>query len=156
MLDPRVRRPADKEELVARLAGDGQEAIFPSMRDLFVFAAALAKSEGRKVPVSSSAGDPIRLELFQRDGIHDLFINVLAVLEHPDDPEILSEDRVADRVEIFEEYVNGGLEIIQAHLNTHRLVREDDAINMLVNQHIDKRSGDRGMDLSKFADELGL
>lgn len=156
MLEPRVRRPADKEDLITKLTGDSGEAIFASMRDLFVFAAALAKADERKVPITATSGDPIRLELFQRDGTHELLIDVLAVLEHPNDPEILREDRVAERVAIFELYVNGGLEIIQAHLNAHRLVREDDALNMLVNRHIDKRRSETEIDLTRFADELGL
>lgn len=156
MLDPRVRRPADKEDLITKLAGDSPDAMFSSMRDLFIFAAALAKSEGRHVPFSTSAGDPIRLELFQRDGTHELLINVLAVLEHPDDPEILREERAAERIAIFEGYVNGGLEIVQAHLNSHPLVREDDVLNMLVQRRISARRNEQGMDLSRFADELGL
>jgi dnd system-associated protein 4 len=154
--DLRVRRPADKEELINQLAGDSDDTLFGSMRDLFVFAAALGKAENKSVPLSGSSGDPIRLELFQRDSGHELLIQSLAVLGNPEDPEILREDREADRVAIFEEFVNGGLEIIQAHLNAHRLVRHDDAIQMLVARQIDKRRSEDGVDLSRFADELGL
>lgn len=156
MLEQRVRRPADKEDLINRLAGETPDAMFPSMRDLLVFAASLGRAEGKKVALSGTSGDPIRLELFQRDGMHELLIQVLAVLEHPDDPEILREDRVAERVAIFEEYANGGLEIIQAHLNAQRLVRDDDALMGLVNRHIDRRKAEGGVDLTRFADELGL
>jgi dnd system-associated protein 4 len=156
MLEQRVRRPADKEDLIARLAGDSPDALFKSMRDLFVFAAALAKAHDNRKPLTGGSGEPIRLELFQRDSSHELLIQVLAVLEHSDDLEILRDDRVAERVSIFEEYVNGGLEIIQAHLNTHRLVREDDALQMLVNKHIDQHRTSAGVDLTRFADELGL
>ncbi|OXM65306.1 DNA phosphorothioation-associated protein 4 [Amycolatopsis vastitatis] len=156
MLDPRVRRPADKEDLISKLAGDSSEAGFSSMRDLFVFAAALGKAESRHVPFTEAYGDAIRLELFQRDGTHELLINVIAVLEHPGDPEILREDRVAERIEIFEGYVNGGLELIQAHLNSHRLVREDDALNMLVQRRISARKSEQEVNLAQFADDLGL
>ncbi|TMR22632.1 DNA phosphorothioation-associated protein 4 [Nonomuraea turkmeniaca] len=155
ILEQRIRRPADKEELIARLAGEAPDALFASMRDLFVFAAALGKAEGKKVPLPGTKGD-IRLELFQRDSGHELLIQVLSVLEHEDDLEILRDDRVAERVAIFEQYANGGLEIIQAHLNANRLAREDDAIQMLVNRHIEKHLAENGIDLTRFADELGL
>jgi dnd system-associated protein 4 len=153
--DLRVRRPSDKAELINQLAGDSDDALFDSMRDLFVFAAALGKAENKRVPLAGSSGD-IRLELFQRDSGHELLIQSLAVLENPEDPEILRDDREADRVATFEEFVNGGLEIIQAHLNAHRLVRHDDAMQMLVARQIDKRRSEGGVDLSRFADELGL
>lgn len=156
MLEQRVRRPADKEDLIGRLAGDSPDALFASMRDLFVFAAALGKAEGKMIPFAAASGDPIRLELFQRESGHELLMQVFAVLEHEDDLEILRDERVADRVAIFEGYVNGGLEIIQAHLNANRLARDDDALQMLVNRHIDKHEADGGVDLARFADQLGL
>lgn len=156
MLEQRVRRPADKEKLIARLAGDSPDAPFPSIRDLFVFAAALGRVEGKSVPIAASSDDPVRLELFQRESGHELIIQMIAALEHQDDPEILGEDRVADRVAIFERYVNGGLEIIQAHLDANRPARDDDALQLLVNQYIDKHKAEGGVDLARFADELGL
>jgi dnd system-associated protein 4 len=154
--EQRVRGPADKEELIARLAGDSPSGLFPSVRDLFVFAAALGKAENKSVPAAWSSGDPIRLELFQREGGHELLIQILAVLEHPDDLEILEDDRAAERVAIFEQYVNGGLEIIRTHLDANRQVRDDDALQLLVNRYIDKPKPEGDVDLAKFADELGL
>jgi dnd system-associated protein 4 len=156
VLEQRIRRPADKDELINRLAGDSPDALFASMRDLFVFAAALGKAEGKSVSLAGASGDPIRLELFLRESGHELLIQVLAVLENENDLEILRDDRVADRVAIFEQYVNGGLEIIQAHLNANRLARDDDALQMLVNRHVDKHKAESGVNLARFADELGL
>ncbi|MFI5955394.1 DNA phosphorothioation-associated protein 4 [Cryptosporangium sp. NPDC051539] len=156
MQEQRVRRPSDKDELITRLAGESPEAPFSSMRDLFVFAAALGKAEGKCVPLIGASGDPIRLELFQRESGHELLIQVVSVLEEADDLEILRDERVGDRVAIFERYINGGLEIIQAHLNANRLARMDDALYSLVGWHIDKQRGKSGVDLSRFADELGL
>jgi dnd system-associated protein 4 len=156
VLEQRVRRPADKEELIARLAGDSPDALFSSIRDLFVFAAALGKAEGKSVPPAGSSGDAIRLDLFQRESGHELLIQMLAVLEHKNDLEILEDDRVAERVAIFESYVNGGLEIIQAHLNANRQTRDDDALQLLVNRYIDKHKAGGGVNLARFADELGL
>jgi len=156
VLEQRVRRPADKEELIARLAGDSPNALFPSVRHLFVFAAALAKVEGKGVPPADSSPDAIRLELFQRESGHELLIQMLAVLEYKDDLEILEEDRAAQRVEIFEQYVNGGLEILQAHFNANRQARDDDALQLLVDQYLDRQKPEGGVDLTRYADELGL
>jgi dnd system-associated protein 4 len=156
VLEQCVQRPADKEKLIARLVGDSPDALFSSVRDLFVFAAALGKAEGKSVPPAWSSGDPIRLELFQRESGHELLIHMLAVLEHRDDLEILEADRVAERVAIFERYVNGGLEIIQAHFNANRQARDDDALQMLVSRYIDKHKAEGDVDLARYADELGF
>lgn len=156
MLEQHVQRPADKENLIARLAGDSPDALFSSVRDLFVFAAALGKVEGKSVPPARSSGDPIPLKLFQRESGHELLIHMLAVLEHQNDLEILEDDRVAERVAIFERYVNGGLEIIQTHLNANNLARDDDALQLLVNPYIDKHKAEGGVDLARMADDLLL
>ncbi|GAB3861605.1 DNA phosphorothioation-associated protein 4 [Dactylosporangium cerinum] len=157
MIDPRVRRPADKEELITRLAGDADSAVFDSMRDLFVFAAALGKTEERRVPLSSRSGkDPIRLDLFRSDSGHEFLIQTLAILAFPGDAEVLHEDRVGDRIAVFEEYVNGGLEIIQENLDAGRLLGDDDVLMAIVGRYIDKRDPDAKIDLSQFADDLGL
>jgi dnd system-associated protein 4 len=156
MIDPRVRRAADKADLISRLAGDGAGAFFASMRDLFVFAAALGKVEERRIPITRSAKDPIRLDLFRTDAGHDLLIQSLAVLSHPGDAEILRDDRVEERVAVFEEYVNGGLEIIQEHLDAGKLKGDDEVLMALVNGYIDERPAGAEVDLSRYADDLGL
>lgn len=156
MLEQYVRRPADKETLIGRLTGDSSDAPFSSVRDLFVFAAALGRVEGKNVPPASSSGEPIRLELFQRESGHELLIQMLAVLEHQDDLKILEDDRAAERVAIFERYVNGGLEIIQAHLEANRGARDDDALQLLVNRYIDKHKAEGDVDLARLADQLKL
>ena len=156
MIDPRVRRPADKAELISRLAGEGTESVFPSMRDLFVFAAALGKVEERRRPLTRAAKDPIRLDLFRADASHDLLIQSLAILAHPGDAEILREDRVEERIEVFEEYVNGGLELMQEHLDAGKLKSDDEVIMALLYGYLEPTGSGAGVDLSQFADDLGL
>jgi dnd system-associated protein 4 len=155
MTDPRVRRPADKAELIARLA-EGNDAVFPSMRDLFVFAAALGKVDERRRPLTRAAKDPIRLDLFRADAGHELLLQSLAVLAHPDDAEILREDRVDERIEIFEEYVNGGLELLQEHLDAGKLKTDDEVIMAMLSAYFDHQDGGDDVNLSQFADDLGL
>jgi dnd system-associated protein 4 len=43
----------------------------------------------------------------------DVLLDMLAAVEHEDDPKILGDERQADRVLIFEEYANGGLSHLQ-------------------------------------------
>ncbi|GGL93654.1 DNA phosphorothioation-associated protein 4 [Micromonospora yangpuensis] len=155
MGDPRVRRPADKAELIARLA-EGNGSVFPSMRDLFVFAAALGKVDERRRPLTRAAKDPIRLDLFRTDAGHELLLQCLAVLAHPNDAEILREDRVDERIEIFEEYVNGGLELLQEHLDAGKLKTDDEVIVAMLSAYFDHHDGGDDVDLSQFADDLGL
>ncbi|MEH1031942.1 DNA phosphorothioation-associated protein 4 [Micromonospora profundi] len=156
MIDPRVRRPADKADLIARLAGENDNAIFASMRDLFVFAAALGKIEERRKPVTKVAKDPIRLDLFRSDAGHDLLIQALAVLANSGDAEILRDDRVDERIQVFEEYVNGGLELIAEHLEAGKLQSDDEVLMALVNGYVEQRDPTSRVDLSQFADDLGL
>lgn len=155
MIDPRIRRPADKADLIFRLA-EKPDSVFPTMRDLFVFAAALGKVEDRRRPLTRASKDPIRLDLFRSDGGHDLLIQSLAILAHPGDAEILREDRVEERVEVFEEYVNGGLELLQEHLNAGKLMNDDEVIMAVVNGYLEQHGSEAGVDLSQFADDLGL
>lgn len=155
VIDHRVRRPADKFDFIERLA-NGPEKIFPSMRDLFVFAATLGKAEGKYVPFSAADGDPIRLELFYRDLDHVLLFETLAVLEKPDDVEILREDRLGDVVAIFEAYANGGLEVLQSELTASRLVRADEVLMGLALRELEREQAAATVDLARFADELGL
>jgi dnd system-associated protein 4 len=155
VIDHRVRRPADKFELIERLS-NSSEKIFPHMYDLFVFAAALGKAEGKAVSFATAEGDPIRLEQFYRTSSHILLIETLAVLEKPDDAEILREDRLGEVVAIFEAYVNGGLEILQAELSANRLLRPDEVLMGMALRELDNGQVSETVDLARFADELGL
>lgn len=155
VIDHRVRRPADKFEFIERLA-NGPEKVFPSMRDLFVFAAVLGKAESSAVPFTQTDGDPIRLELFYKDPDHMLLFETLAVLENPEDVEILREDRLGEVVAIFELYVNGGLEILQSELAANRLVRADEILMVLAMRELERDQSAQTVDLARFADELGL
>jgi len=155
VIDHRVRRPADKFEFIERLA-NGPDKVFPSMRDLFVFAAVLGKAEGNALPFTQADGDPIRLELFYKDPDHVLLFETLAVLEKPDDVEILREDRLGEVVAIFEQYVNGGLEILQTELIANRLVRPDDTLMVLAMRELEREQSAQTVDLARYADELGL
>lgn len=120
MADIRIKVAKDKAKLVKALrAGDSSTGLFQTYVDVMVFAATLGARRGKYIPVSEASKkdpDPIPQEHFLSRG-HDQTINLLAV-SHTKEPKILSNDEELQhkRIEIFESYANGGLEIIQETL----------------------------------------
>ncbi|MFI8091467.1 DNA phosphorothioation-associated protein 4 [Streptomyces sp. NPDC086080] len=112
--EDRFRRPAAHEDLIAALAG--KEGPFNAMVDVLMFAAVLGRDKGKREPFDK-AGEPIRLALVEGRQYGDVLIDMIAVAEEPNDPKILADERQPDRVEIFEEYANGGLNYIQGEIN---------------------------------------
>lgn len=110
--DIRVRRPQQHEALMLELR---QEAAFATYRDALLFAAAVGAYIQRRVPFTSSA-EPIRYEALKEPMFSETLINMIAANE-VDDPEIMDSTRANERVRIFEEYANGGLEHIQEQVN---------------------------------------
>jgi dnd system-associated protein 4 len=110
--DVRVRRPQQYEALMLELR---QEAAFATYRDILLFAAAVGAYAQRRVPFTSS-GEPIRYETLKEPMFSETLINMIAASE-VDDPEIMDSTRAGERVRIFEEYANGGLEYIQEQVN---------------------------------------
>lgn len=117
-----IRRPDSSEPIVDRLtnpeASDVRRAIFPTIMDLLIFAAAVGVKYGKSCPVSSS-GKAVPFRVFsnnQKDG----FIYLIA-LAHAKDPSILSEARSDEAAKIFEEFAAGGLLEIEIWLNENPL-----------------------------------
>ncbi|PVA40499.1 DNA phosphorothioation-associated protein 4 [Mycobacteroides abscessus] len=93
------------------------EAKFPTYRDILLFAAAVGYHQQRRVPFTASSGDPIRYEVLTYHGFSDTLINMIAANVVSDDPEIMDGIRLEERIKIFEEFANGGLEYIQEQIN---------------------------------------
>jgi dnd system-associated protein 4 len=117
----RIRVAKDKAELVKALTNiDGATGPFQTFADAIVFAAVLGAKYKKRVPlgeISKREPAPIRLEYFASMG-NDLLIKLLAVNE-TEEIKILSfteEEYAIQRNHIFEEYANGGLEILQNEL----------------------------------------
>jgi dnd system-associated protein 4 len=110
----RARRPQQHEALLHELQ---VEAKFPTFRDILLFAAAVGFRQDRRVPFTASSGDPIRYEVLTAPGFSDTLINMIAANVVTDDPEIMDGTRVEERIKIFEEYANGGLEYLQEQVN---------------------------------------
>lgn len=115
LADIRIRRPQQYEELIMELReGD---AHFPTFRDILLLAGAIGFQQQRRRPFSASTGDPIRYEVLTQNPYSDVLISMVAANEVADDPEIMDDTRLEERVKIFEEYANGGLEFLQEQVN---------------------------------------
>ena len=111
----RVRRPKDKEELFESLVQ--VDGIFDSYAHLMTFAASLGYARSRKEQFEHSA-EPINWEVFLNAG-HESFVNAIAAVT-TGDLEILSYDRLPDRLAVFEQYANGGLIELEKELRSDR------------------------------------
>ncbi|MBW4449974.1 MAG: DNA phosphorothioation-associated protein 4 [Spirirestis rafaelensis WJT71-NPBG6] len=114
----RIRVAKDKAELVkALISADGAMGPFQTFADAIVFAAALGAKHNKRVPlgeISKREPSPIGQEVFVSRG-YDLVIKLLAITGTKD-IKIISSDEYEhenERLRVFEEYVNGGLEILQ-------------------------------------------
>lgn len=116
MADKRIKIAKDKAKLVKDLkASDETTGPFQTYVDVMVFAAAFGVKRKKRVPLVEIARDldPIRRDYFDNNRC-ELVINLLAISE-TQDQNILADDEKSDeqRIKIFEEYANGGLEILQ-------------------------------------------
>ena len=112
--DIRIRRPEQHAQLMAELQ---KEALFPTFRDILLFAAAVGYRHDRRTHFSDATGDPIRYETLTTPAFSDTLINMIAANVVTADPEIMDPTRLEERVKIFEEFANGGLEFIQEQVN---------------------------------------
>lgn len=117
----RIRVAKDKAELVRSLL-DTKDTTgpFQTYADVIAFAAALGISRKKRSPVTDTSKNepsPIAVEIFISRG-YDFLIKLLAISETKD-PKILSTvdgNAENERINIFEEYANGGLEILREEL----------------------------------------
>ena len=87
--------------------------MFRHGKDLMVFASLVGLSEGRRKPLGKNTLQ-IFMHVYQSDSM-DGFI-YLAALAEKKDIECITNENVRESVQIFEEYCNGGLEIIKSWL----------------------------------------
>lgn len=147
--DKRIRVPAKHEDLLAKLvrSEDSPYGVFSTRADALTFAAALGYSRGVRSPLGDTS-EPIRMEIFERRG-HDIVFYLLAV-DAFDTLEALSshEDWVDKRVRVFEEYANGGLDVLAEELRG-----VDDVIGkllLLVDDHRPGQEREEEFDLTRF------
>ncbi|UKK94118.1 DNA phosphorothioation-associated protein 4 [Brucella anthropi] len=111
-----INRSRIHEDMVQRLAmiklPGTDRTLFPTIRELLCFAALLGYSEGRRIPLDRSEGtEDVSYQQFERRDAEDLIF--LIALADSKDPEILKDGEESRCAEIFEEYANGGLQVIR-------------------------------------------
>jgi dnd system-associated protein 4 len=109
-----VLRSKEHEDLVSRLCTEKNsitgKTIFPTGKDLMIFAAMVGYTAGSRVKLAgrgSKVTTQIFLRVYESDD-KDGFIYLLALLDSQD-PLILKQERLAEAIAIFEEYCNAGL-----------------------------------------------
>lgn len=149
----RIKIGKDKAALVQSLVDfNGGIGPFQTYADVMTFAATLGARFRKRVPLNiiSKEPAPISLEIFISRG-YDSVIKMLAITE-TNDPKILSTygaEAENKRVQIFEEYANGGLEKLQEELKG--VVDYSEHILLLLNlERFPKNSSDEEFDLSRF------
>jgi dnd system-associated protein 4 len=116
-----------------------------------VFAASLGYSRSKSIPLTKIAAkpEPIRLNTFSGRG-YDTAINLLAI-SHTKNQKILGTDEESnnEKIKIFEEYANGGLEIIQDRLKGS-IDYLDTILLLLLSERNNSQQDDREFDLSNL------
>lgn len=149
MVERRIRFSREKLELVRKfLASDEGTGPFRSQADVLAFAAALGAARNRSDSLSDSIAEPIRQEVFDRQG-YDTLINLLAVQSDLSAAVLEdSDEMIAKRSKIFEEYANGGLSIL--HEETKGQVDFTQAILLMVSDTRKRDVDTPTFDLSKL------
>lgn len=141
----RVRRPADHEVLIKRMQEEGG---FLYMRDVLLFAAGVGVNNNRRFSFQKSS-EPIRYDTLTEPSFSGTFVSMLSAYTLPEDPEILAPERLDERVKIFEEYANGGLEYIQEAINMRK-----EPLNIVLRSLLNEALTDAGVAKPATIDEL--
>jgi dnd system-associated protein 4 len=121
MSENRIRVAKDKAELVKSLvASPENNSPFQTYADVILFAAVLGAKHEQRLPlgeISKKEPGPISSEIFIARG-YDTVIKLIAIAA-TENINVISPDRSdfeEQRIHIFEEYANGGLEILHQEL----------------------------------------
>jgi dnd system-associated protein 4 len=145
----RIQISEDKAELVKALRdAEGTTGLFQTYAEVMAFAAMLGMSRGKRVELgkfSRKDPDPVPQDQFRIAGA---LIGLVASVSLRDLKILLpNEESDAMRVQIFQEYANGGLEILQTELQG--IVDYTEQILLLLNAERNKLDAEE-FDLSRF------
>jgi dnd system-associated protein 4 len=156
MSELRIRIAKDKADLVKSLmAAHDNHSPFQTYADVILFAAVLGANQQKRVPlgeISQKEPGPISNEIFISRG-YDPVMKLIAIAV-TENINIISPDRAEfaqQRLHIFEEYANGGLELLEQELRG--AVNYTDRLLLMLST-INSRSAQSNeeFDLSKFLD----
>lgn len=121
-----VKRSKKFEATLQKLGG-GKDSMFPTLREALTFCAVLGYKERRRLPLDASSGaeDIAGAQYQLNDAVDSMFALALAETKNSD---VLRPDREKECVEIYEEYANGGLELVQSWIDRYADVSVEDAV----------------------------
>ena len=145
MSENRIRVARDKAELVKSLvASADNNSPFQTYADAMLFAAVLGAKQQRRVPlgeISKKEPGPISIEIFISRG-YDPVMKLIAIAA-TENINVISPDRAdfeQQRINIFEEYANGGLELLEKELRG--AVDYTERILLMLSAPVDSRKTD--------------
>jgi dnd system-associated protein 4 len=148
-VDRRVRRAKDKEAVITELTTDG---VFTTIREVLVFAAALGYQRGIRRPITE-ASEPVRWDTMIKSPYLEAIVDMICAADGEAKPELLADSHLDERLKTFEEFANGGLEILQKELRT-AYGKPLDVIAEIVGKALrDEPQTDR-LSVKELADEL--
>jgi len=153
MATNRVSVAKDKADLVKALTvTEGKNGPFQTYADAIAFAASLGAKRKKRVPLKEIAKRepaPIDLDIFISRG-YEMAMKLIAIAETKD-PKILSinMENEAERVKIFEEYANGGLEILRDEFRGSVDYLEQ-LLLLLISERANQDKPPEDFDLSRF------
>ena len=121
-----VKRSKKFEATLQKLGGK-ESAMFATLREALTFCAVLGYKERRKTPLDPEAGtEDIAGAQYQiNEAVDIVFALALADSKTSD---VLRPDREKDCVRTYEEYANGGLELIQSWIDRFADLDVEDAV----------------------------
>ncbi|HLO47836.1 MAG TPA: DNA phosphorothioation-associated protein 4 [Kamptonema sp.] len=150
----RINVAKDKADLVKALTViDGKTGPFQTYADAIVFAAALGSKRKKRLPikeVSKKEPGPIGLEIFVSRG-YDSAMKLIAIAETKDTKILSPNDETSEeqRLTIFEEYANGGLEILREELRGAGDYL-DQLLLLLIGERFKEETSTESFDLRRF------
>jgi len=121
-----VKRSHEFEATLQKLGGK-ESTMFGTLREALTFCAVLGYKERRKEPLNKSLGteDIAGAQYRTNDAVDAMFALALADAKNSD---ILRSDREGDCVKIYEEYANGGLELVHIWIDRYADIDVEDAV----------------------------
>ncbi len=129
----RVRQPKKYEQLFEILWQQNDESVFSSKAELMLLAAGIGFKEGKRTSFSESL-EPIRISTFDNLKFFYMLFNTIAVAE-TGDINILANEKLNERVIIFEEYACTGLEVINDLVINQPGKKLDNVISLIQSQY---------------------
>lgn len=120
-----VRRSKTYENALQALGGK-EATLFPTLREALTFCAVLGYKERRRLPFDNAGSEDIAgAQYHLNEAVDMVFALALADQKNSD---ILRPEKEKDCVQIYEEYANGGLDLVQSWIDRYSDLSVEDAV----------------------------